>query len=171
MQLIANSHPCELSLNCSAPMFGTWITLCFRSYSNLSSCRSVSLPIIIRVQRCRCSARSKHPAAIIVFAIQMSSSLPPQDTNIQIWYGASVSPTPPPPSVAVNAAGVGPAATLKGNAILRYQIPRTIMRLQQSLIPSNPQIIAVVLPPPVISSGRGAVACVGDAAVSQQPSQ
>lgn len=43
-------------------------------------------------------ARSKHPAAVIVFAIQMSSSLPPQDANIQIWKGASVRPTPPPSS-------------------------------------------------------------------------
>lgn len=75
---------------------------------------------------------------------------------------------PLPLPVAVNAAGVGPAATLKGNAIPRYQIPRTIMRLQQSFIPSNPQIIAIVLPPPAISSGRGTVAGVDDVAVSQQ---
>lgn len=109
---------------------------------------------------CACS---KHPAAFIVFAIQMSSSLPPPHANIQIWNGAGVRPTPPPSPAAVNAAGVGPAATLKGNAIPCYHIPSTIMRLQQSFISSNPQIIAVVLPPPAISCGCGTAA-----GVSQQ---
>lgn len=72
------------------------------------------------------------------------------------------------PPVVLAAAGVGPGATLKGNAIHRYQIPRTIMRLQQSFIPSSPQIIGAVPPPPAISSGRGTIAGESDAAVSHQ---
>lgn len=180
MQLIANSHPSELPLgaqNEALPFFGTWVTFPSAWEATVTSALPLSLtPHYHQSSAPLMCARSKHPAAVIVFAIQMSSSLPPQDANIQIWKGASVRQTPPPLQRCSlqQQSGPAPRSKVMQFRVIRFRVPlwdytNLLFPLTLKLLPPLP--LPRPCPASAISFGRGTVASVTAAAVSQKLSQ